>query len=394
MPDPKKIKLANGKVRYRAVVDIGVDPATGKRRQLTITEDTSKAVKDEVSRIRHQRSAGTFVAPNKLTVNDLLDAWLARKARDVEETTITTHGRSLMHARKHLGHVRIQELTEDHVQEMIDAMMQRGRLHGRAQGTPLAASTVNTLIARLREALGWAVIRKLVAQNVATHVTISLADRKADRKANRRPAPWDVPEVQRFVAGLEGERLQAPLLLSLMGLRPAEVCGLRWQDIDLIAGTLETANTRTQIGNGRVVEKDTKTEAGERTLPLPAQVLAALKRFRAQQAKEKLAAGEAYQDAAYAMVNELGVPLTTRDLRESAYKLMAATGLRRVRLYDARHSCLSYLAVNGVPDIILARWAGHTSAAFTKAKYVHVTADDMRSAAAAWDSFSGGSQAQ
>ncbi len=63
--------------------------------------------------------------------------------------------------------------------------------------------------------------------------------------------------------------------------------------------------------------------------------------------------------------------------------------MRRVQLYDARPSCLNYLAVNGVPDVVLAARAGHTNAAFTKAKYVHVDIEDLRPAAAAWDAFHG-----
>lgn len=40
--------------------------------------------------------------------------------------------------------------------------------------------------------------------------------------------------------------------------------------------------------------------------------------------------------------------------------------LRRVRLYDARAACLTFLANYGVPDHILARWAGHTNVATTE----------------------------
>ncbi|MCW2871883.1 hypothetical protein [Actinacidiphila oryziradicis] len=68
---------------------------------------------------------------------------------------------------------------------------------------------------------------------------------------------------------MKDDRLYAPLLLSLMGLRPAEVCGLRWSDIDLNAATLDMSNTRTLMGNKTVVEKDTKSMAGGRLLPCP-----------------------------------------------------------------------------------------------------------------------------
>lgn len=64
------------------------------------------------------------------------------------------------------------------------------------------------------------------------------------------------------------------MLLSLIGMRPEEVCGLRWaEDVDLETETLTIANVRTLVwtenDGGQVVEKGPKTDAGNRTLPLP-----------------------------------------------------------------------------------------------------------------------------
>ncbi|MCI3271443.1 site-specific integrase [Streptomyces cylindrosporus] len=403
MPEIKKVILKGGKTRYRTVVDIGyepkkdafgnpvVDEATGKpvlkRKQLTITKDKKTEVQDELDRIRGQMVTGTFIAPSDVTVAEWIDTWLDLKARDVEETTLDTYRKLFIHTREKLGHVRLQALTEDDVQAFIDSLIVSGRRRAGKAGTGLAVSTVDAILARLRECLSRAVVRKLIAANPAQFVKISHQAKKRDRKERRRAKPWNVAEVQAFIRGIEGDRLYAPMLLSLMGLRPAEVCGLRWSDIDLKLGTLETANTRTMIRNHTVVEKDTKTEAGDRALPLPTKGAEALKKFRARQAAEKLAAGEAYTDSGYVIVDALGEPLNTRQLREHAYRLMSQLGIRRVRLYDARHSCLTYLAVSGVPDVVLARWAGHTNASFTKAKYVHPDVEDLRPAAAAWDSF-------
>jgi hypothetical protein len=61
MPEIRKIVLSSGKVRYRAVVDIGRDPETGRRLQKTITLDRRKDVVDEIARITHQRRTGDYV---------------------------------------------------------------------------------------------------------------------------------------------------------------------------------------------------------------------------------------------------------------------------------------------------------------------------------------------
>ncbi|MER8033392.1 hypothetical protein ABTZ78_31000 [Streptomyces bauhiniae] len=83
------------------------------------------------------------------------------------------------------------------------------------------------------------------------------------------------------------------------------------------------------------MEKGANTEAEKRTLPLPKPVLRALKAFRRE-----------------------------------AHKLMAATDLRKVRLYDARHACLPSMANNGVPDTAVTAWAGHADLGFTKRTYL------------------------
>jgi integrase len=116
---------------------------------------------------------------------------------------------------------------------------------------------------------------------------------------------------------------------------------------------------------------------------------AALRSFKALQAKEKLALGEAYTESGYVLVHETGAAFTIKQLRRRAYRLMAILGLRRVRLYDARSSCLTYLANNGVPDHILARWAGHTNVKTTKKWYVKPDVEDLREAATTWDGLHG-----
>ncbi|MDX2560505.1 site-specific integrase [Streptomyces sp. TX20-6-3] len=390
MPEPKRIVLANGKVRYRVVVDAGRDES-GKRVQITITEDRKKDCEVERDRVLAQRAAGSLVIPNKITLGEWLEQWLEYKRRDVEETTIRTYRLALVHVVDRLGHMRLQEITEDHLKDFVDEVIARGRRKGGEPGTRLAVSTVDGILVRVKEALGRAVTRKLIAVNPAQFVRISLADKKTDKRERTRETPWTVPEVQRFLSGIERDRLYAPLLLSLMGLRPAEVCGLSWADVDLKRLTLTLTNTRTMVGNSKVLEKDTKTEAGTRVLPLPAGVADALKKLRARQSRERLAAGEGYTESRYLVVDVLGQPRNTRHLREHTYRLMRELEMRKVRLYDARHSALTYLAASGVPDVVLAAWAGHTNAGFTKRKYVHLDVEDLRVAATAMDSFHKGS---
>lgn len=45
--------------------------------------------------------------------------------------------------------------------------------------------------------------------------------------------------------------------------------------------------------------------------------------------------------------------------------------------YDARHACLTYLASNGVPDMIVSAWAGHADLSLAKWVYVRPSAKNL-----------------
>ncbi|MFI1937705.1 tyrosine-type recombinase/integrase [Streptomyces purpureus] len=395
MADPiKKVTLRGGKVRYRFVVDVGqttvkdkatgkvvIDPATGqpkmRRRQLTVTKDTKTEAENEYARIRHQKAIGTFVAPTKTTVAELVDLWLKAATRDVERATARSYEDAMRYVRTRLGGKQLQELTEDDVESLIDWMLTSARRIGGKPGTGLSVRTVSLTLGRLRAALNLAIRRGLVARNVAEYVTIPRQARKDDRARRKARVPWSEDEVKEFLAHVALDRLYAVMLLSLIGLRPAEVCGLRWRDVDLEAGTVSVETTRTLV-EGVVIEKDAKSEAGERKLPLPAVVLAALKAFRSRQAQERLKAGDGYEASGHVVVDELGAAVKTDWLRRRAYERMAWAGVRKVRLYDARHACLSWMANNGVPDTVVSAWAGHSDLSFTKRVYVHPDPQSLR----------------
>ncbi|QFQ98588.1 site-specific integrase [Streptomyces phaeolivaceus] len=369
--DPiKKVTLASGKVRYRFVVDVGRHPETGERQQVTRTFDTKTEAKDEYARIRHERAAGTLVVPAKTTVAQLIDMWLREATVDVEAATKRSYEDAMRYVRTRLGEKRVQELATADVQDLVEWMLTSARRIGGKPGTGLSVRTVDLTLGRLRAALNMAVRDRLVVRNVAEYAKVPRQARKDDRARRRARRPWTEDEVKVFLAHCAGGRLYAVMLLSLIGLRPAEVCGLRWVDVDLDAGTLSVEWTRTLVA-GVVIEKDTKSTAGERGLPLPAPVLAALKVFRRRQTAERLAGGEGYDASGRVVVDELGAAVKTDWLRRQAYKLMEEAEVRRVRLYDARHACLSWMANNGVPDTVVSAWAGHADLGFTKRTYVH-----------------------
>lgn len=132
-------------------------------------------------------------------------------------------------------------------------------------------------------------------------------------------------------------------------------------------------------GPAVMVEKGPKSDSGRRTLPVPSPVVAALRAFKAQQAAERLTAGpDAYEVTGYVLVDELGAPQRTEWLRRRFVKLSAGAGLRKVRFYDTRHAALTHMAREGVPERIIAAWAGHRDGgALAKKIYIRPNHADL-----------------
>jgi len=118
---------------------------------------------------------------------------------------------------------------------------------------------------------------------------------------------WTLAEAERFRAAVSDHRLFACWLLSMYGMRRSEVLGLRWSAVDLDTGTLSVRRGRVAVG-GEAVEGAPKSRRSRRDLPLPADVVAALRALRQRQRAEALALGVGWSDDRLVAVHEDSTP--------------------------------------------------------------------------------------
>ncbi len=371
MAKPKKVILKDGTTKWRIVTDAGRDPVTGKRKQLTQTFGRKKDADAEIARIQHQSNEGTYVAPSKLTLNQVLDGFLTSAGFEKEEGTRSNYGHALKPARERLGDRPVQSITREDIEALRDWMLSSGRKRGGTPGTGLGARAVRLTLSRLSAAFEQAVDDGKVTRNPCRRVR--LPQWKTGEKVR-----WSEDEARQFLACARDDRLFAAWLLAMCGLRREEVCGLRWRPgIDMDAETL-TINCAVVVVDGRVVVKDRpKTEAGGRTLPFLPGVKAALVALRKRQAAEKLAAGSAYRDSGFVVVDELGEQVNPEWFSDEFERVAARAGVRRSTPRAAQYTALTLLEQAGIPDSVLSAWAGHTTVTTTKRHYVIASAADL-----------------
>jgi len=333
--------------------------------------DLKKEVRAEYARIVRELHEGRFVAPDDITVSAFLDEWEPAHGRDLEAGSRAAIHHALRPVRDQLGSRKLQSLTRRDIDALVDWMAASGRRRGGTPGTGLGPRTIQLTLVAFQRACDDAIEERIVTVNPCRRV-------KRPRQVKPEHDLWTDAETAQFEAAAAADRLHPVITLQCLGLRPEEVCGLRWRrDVNLAARTLSVKVVRTLV-DGQVVEKPPKTDAGKRTLPLDDALTASLKTFRARQASEKLAAGEAYTGSDYVLCDELGMPYDPARLRRVYYRLMRQAGVRKIKPYTAtRHAAGSYLGRQRVSPAVIAAWLGHTDPSFTMRTYVHARPEDL-----------------
>src|SRR5262249_1889634 len=140
-----------------------------------------------------------------------------------------------------LGHHPLAKLQPLHIQGFYSQALQNGRKRG---GGGLSAQTVLHLHRILHRALEQAVKWQLLARNPCDAVEPPRPERKEMKVL-------DATLTLRLLDAARGGRLHMPILLAVTtGMRRGEVLALRWEDVDLQAGTLSVRQSLEQTDEG------------------------------------------------------------------------------------------------------------------------------------------------
>ena len=157
------------------------------------------------------------------------------------------------------------------------------------------------------------------------------------------------------------------------GLRQGELLGLRWEDVDVEAGTLQVRRTLTGVANGRPVFTAPKTAKSRRRVKLTAAAVDALKRHRKRQLEQRMARAGLWRDLGLVFTTEVGTPLNRHNLSQRSFKpLLRRAELPEIRFHDLRHTCATLLLSKGVHPKFVQELLGHATIAITLDTYSHV----------------------
>jgi len=139
--------------------------------------------------------------------------------------------------------------------------------------------------------------------------------------------------------------------------------------------------TTLQRINGEFQFVEPKAARSRRTVALPAIVVDALRAHRGRQVGEMLQAGDAWVVSDQVFTPPTGGPLADQGVRDTFYRILKNSGLRRQRFHDLRHSCASLLIAQGVSSREIMEQLGHSTITLTMNTYGHIFQEARREVA-------------
>ncbi len=283
-----------------------------------------------------QRGEWVDPARGRAPFSEVAASWLASdpnkrptsRARD--ETVVRVHLEPL------LGKLAIAKIKPSHVRAVVERMVDKG----------LAPKTVRTNYGVLRAIFNWAVEDDLISRSPCRGV----------RLPEDRPSPKPVvtaADVRRLADSIDPD-FRCAVLLGAIGLRLAEVFGLRVGAIDFLRRTLTVRSTLNEV-DGTFVEGRGKTVASERTISVPQSVLDELAAHLARKGR--------HDPEEFVFQSPEGGPVRATNFRNRIYgpALERAELPAKLTFHRLRHSAGHIMREMGVPLEVIQKRLGHRS---------------------------------
>lgn len=342
-----------------------VPTTTGRVERRYVYGGTKREAQSKLHELLDRVEQNVPVGPAGLTVETYLVEWLAHMISHVRPSTYTSYETNVrLHINPRIGKRKLTKLSARDVRLMVDDMRCVGH---KPRVIQLAHAT-------LRAALQHAYTEELVPRNVAKLVRVERPGRLNTAE------PWSAEEAKKFLEAV-ADRLDHPMwtVMLMLGLRRSEVCGLQWEHVNFELRTIRIEKTVQRV-NGKLRELPTKTRRSTRTVPLPSRCLSAMAAHHAARQRQGGEPGRPTKPTGYVFGTRYGTPLEPRNLTRRFNERCEEFGMRRVRLHDLRHTCVSLLLALRVHPRVVMEIVGHSAIEMTMNVYGHVNLDVQRAA--------------
>ena len=285
--DIKKYTTSNGKTRYKFLIYVGRDEATGNTVQ--IKKQGFKTEKEAMEcylnyKLKVVKGEYVPVTQRKLRLKDLYKMWVKLYKRTVQESTFASTEKIFKnHILKDLGNIYLNKLTVAQCQRAVELWFKQ------------APKTFKRYIRYANDVFKYAEHLELISSSPMDKV-IRPKQKKDEKDVERLYTEkrskkfYTKKELKRFLEYAKEYKLKAYAFFQILGyggLRRGEALALQWRDVDFINHTLTINKTVSKGLNNRCLIQTPKTKASVRTISLDDETIEVLKEWQYEQLRER-----------------------------------------------------------------------------------------------------------
>ena len=369
----KRLKNANGqgtvyfsKSRNRYIAQF-YDIKNKRRTKICRRQSDAQTWLDEQKRVRHYGQSTYTPNPN-MKISEFLTQWVEHRKNSIAPETYRNYKSTIDNRiNPAIGDVKTKDLTAQAVESLIGDLIREGYKPG----------TIKGVYAVLRAAFRYAVrmgdlntnpIAKVSAPS-SQSITIKHIP-KSDFEKIYRAASLHPYLHARVEVGM------------MMGLRPGEVRGLRWTDINWDERNLTIERQLQRVKDEGLVFRPVKQKES-RTIPLSETQVNILKTHLDFQ---QMNTEGWVEDLGLIFPNTIGKPLDAKREHNWWKSLLKRADVGEYSLYQMRKTAFTHFANLGVPQATLLAYSGHSNISTVFKHYAFATSEAMDSAIAGMDS--------
>ncbi|MGG5254754.1 tyrosine-type recombinase/integrase [Neobacillus sp. SM06] len=379
----KKKKCTCGS-KWAFMVDIGIDPVTGKRKQKGKGGfKTKQEAEAAAAALIHEVEEGMYVEETNQTFSDFSKEWLTiyRDSKDVKPGTIRVRLHEIGKLMPYFAQLKLRDITRKRYQDALNDLKGQGYSDNTMDGVHRTGRMI------FRKALELEIIKK-----DPTEYAYLKKDKKTIEQLEEEEIPkyLEKEELALFLKtakehGLEHDYLMF-LILSYTGIRVGELVALKWKDIDFVNHMISITKTYYNPNNNTLKYQlvTPKTKKSRRKIIVDEKVINALKDHKKVQEEVIEQLGEAYynKDFIFAkMERQFGYPIVIKTVQNRMERLLRFAELNsELTPHSLRHTHTSLLAEAGVSLEQIMDRLGHSDDQITKNVYLHVTQEMKKEA--------------
>lgn len=361
---------------YYVVIETGEYDGERNRQTISVRKEMGlnrpalkREARDLLAKLLVDQMDGNLIKSTDLTVKEYFSNWLEFYMEKRKHNTKKSYSHLMdKHIVPGLGSHKLSQLQQPHIKKFIFDKLESGRLDGKGG---LSSETVKQMLIIIKMVLDTAVEDELIKKNVARRVSAPKVSKPKVEYLDRRQAKV-------FLQNVKNDRLYALYLLALTtGMRPGELLGLRWQDVDFKQCRIVIKQI---VMEGKLIQDGAKTKYSSRTIDISKTVLTELRQHRKRQAQEYLVYGN---KGGYSLVftHKNGDIINPTH----AIKLLSAAANMRITFRMLRHTHATLLLESGVHPKIVSERLGHSNITTTLDTYTHALPNIQKAAASLMD---------